>query len=159
MSGFEQTEGWSYQLKLALQHLHSHPCTRLPNPSSCQRRASVALILRVRPPPQHKSAYNSDLCSNALPFEQRLNSFFQQTWVSQGVLETLFIKRATRRGDRWTSQIAFPGGKREEIDSDDQAAGIRETMEETGVNLLEEWCLNIGNLPERLITAAWGKKP
>jgi 8-oxo-dGTP pyrophosphatase MutT (NUDIX family) len=50
-------------------------------------------------------------------------------------LETLFIHRAVRVGDRWSGQIAFPGGRREPTDPDLLTTAIRETLEEIGVDL------------------------
>ena len=50
-------------------------------------------------------------------------------------LETLFIHRAIRAGDRWSGQIAFPGGRREPTDPDLLTTAIRETLEEIGVDL------------------------
>jgi 8-oxo-dGTP pyrophosphatase MutT (NUDIX family) len=50
-------------------------------------------------------------------------------------LEALFIKRAARAGDPWSGQVAFPGGRHEPADSDLLATAIRETREETGVEL------------------------
>lgn len=50
-------------------------------------------------------------------------------------LETLFIRRAERVGDPWSGQIAFPGGRRGPTDRDLLATAIRETREETGVEL------------------------
>jgi 8-oxo-dGTP pyrophosphatase MutT (NUDIX family) len=49
-------------------------------------------------------------------------------------LQVLFIQRASRGGDIYSGDIAFPGGKREGNESDEQTA-IRETMEEIGLNL------------------------
>lgn len=50
-------------------------------------------------------------------------------------LEILFIHRAVRVGDRWSGQIAFPGGRREPTDPDLLTTAIRETLEEIGVDL------------------------
>ncbi len=50
-------------------------------------------------------------------------------------LEALFIERAVRAGDPWSGQIALPGGRRDVTDPDLLATAIRETREETGVEL------------------------
>jgi 8-oxo-dGTP pyrophosphatase MutT (NUDIX family) len=50
-------------------------------------------------------------------------------------LEALFIKRATRVGDPWSGQVALPGGRYETEDGDLLNTAIRETREETGVDL------------------------
>ena len=50
-------------------------------------------------------------------------------------LEILLIRRAERPGDPWSGQIAFPGGRYEPDDPDLLATAIRETREETGVDL------------------------
>jgi 8-oxo-dGTP pyrophosphatase MutT (NUDIX family) len=50
-------------------------------------------------------------------------------------LEILLIRRAERVGDPWSGQIAFPGGRYEPRDPDLLATAIRETREETGVDL------------------------
>ena len=50
-------------------------------------------------------------------------------------LEILLIRRAERPGDPWSGQIAFPGGRYEPSDADLLATAIRETREETGVDL------------------------
>jgi 8-oxo-dGTP pyrophosphatase MutT (NUDIX family) len=54
---------------------------------------------------------------------------------ADGGLELLFIERAERASDPWSRQIAFPGGRRDPSDADLLATAVRETREETGVDL------------------------
>lgn len=49
--------------------------------------------------------------------------------------DVLFIERTTRPGDRWSGQMALPGGRREPGDDDLAATAARETREEVGVDL------------------------
>jgi len=62
-------------------------------------------------------------------------------------LETLFIKRATHEGDPWSGQIALPGGKRHEGEDSLILTAMRETMEETGLDLAGDGQL-LGELDE-----------
>jgi 8-oxo-dGTP pyrophosphatase MutT (NUDIX family) len=52
-----------------------------------------------------------------------------------GGVEILLIRRAERATDPWSGQIAFPGGRHEPGDRDLLGTAIRETREETGVDL------------------------
>lgn len=146
------------RLKAALQQINKEDCPELPNPPGCKKRASVALILRIRPKYPHQAVYDKYRCSSVdRPFQECLDHFFSQEWVREGDAEVLFIKRAARVGDRWTGHIAMPGGKRDAADSDDRATSSRETREEIGLDLDVEHCLYIGNLPERSIESPIGK--
>lgn len=51
----------------------------------------------------------------------------------------LLIRRAERIGDPWSGHLALPGGRRDPADHDLLATAIRETHEETGVELSAEW--------------------
>ncbi len=52
--------------------------------------------------------------------------------------ELLFIQRATSEHDPWSGQMAFPGGKWEPADGDEQRTAVRETWEEVGLPLDDE---------------------
>ncbi|KAJ5899815.1 hypothetical protein N7495_004559 [Penicillium taxi] len=148
----------SHHLHGVLTELHRRPYPHVPNPPSCTKRASVALIIRIKPTYEHWPSFTS-LVDQSLPIEQRLDEFFAQPWVQHGDPEVLFIKRASRVGDRWTGHVALPGGKRDPEDVDDRAAAIREASEEIGLDLTTEDCISIGNLPERVVTTSWGSVP
>ena len=51
--------------------------------------------------------------------------------------EVLFVKRAKKPTDPWSGQTALPGGKRNPEDQNMKQTVIRETLEETCINLLE----------------------
>ncbi|HZI30233.1 MAG TPA: CoA pyrophosphatase [Gemmatimonadaceae bacterium] len=87
-------------------------------------RAAVAVVLRTRPqatgyrpqevPPSHESRVTSHDAPS---------------------LELLLIQRSVREGDPWSGQIALPGGRRDPEDATLQDTAIRETFEETGLDL------------------------
>ena len=56
--------------------------------------------------------------------------------VNKEGFQVLLVKRAENPNDVWSGQIAFPGGKRDVADIDIKSTVIRETLEETGINLL-----------------------
>ena len=49
--------------------------------------------------------------------------------------DIMFIKRASTDGDPWSGHMAFPGGHKDSTDVTLQSAAIRETLEETGLDL------------------------
>lgn len=90
-------------------------------------RAAVAIVLRTRPqatghrppaPPSHAS---------------RVTVHEAKAPVTS--LEILLILRAERPGDPWSGQVALPGGRRNADDATLQDTAIRETLEETGLDL------------------------
>ena len=52
-----------------------------------------------------------------------------------GVPQLLMIKRATFEGDPWSGHVALPGGRREPADPTLERTVIRETWEETAIDL------------------------
>lgn len=55
----------------------------------------------------------------------------------------LLIRRAEREGDRWSGQMAFPGGRRQPDDPDLIATAKRETLEEVGLDLSDASLIGI----------------
>ena len=51
--------------------------------------------------------------------------------------KVLFVKRAENPADPWSGQVAFPGGKRDVKDKSLKQTVVRETLEETNINLLD----------------------
>ncbi|KAI9924537.1 hypothetical protein ASPWEDRAFT_51679 [Aspergillus wentii DTO 134E9] len=149
----------SKSLHNVLIDLSQRPYPHVPNPPSCKKRASVALILRVRPTYGHSPSSPLPPRDQASSTKERLDNFFSQSWVQHGDPETLFIKRSSRVGDRWNGHVALPGGKRDPEDADDKAAAIREASEEIGLDLTTDDFIYVGNLPERVVTTSWGTVP
>ena len=55
-----------------------------------------------------------------------------------GGLELLFIRRAEHEKDPWSGHIGFPGGRAEPRDPGLEATAVRETLEETGLDLARD---------------------
>jgi 8-oxo-dGTP pyrophosphatase MutT (NUDIX family) len=147
------------ELQTVLNTLSQFPYPHVPNPEGCKKRASVAVIVRVRPPFKPVPASTSSVVDvEAETPSTSINDFFSKQWVQEGDPEVIFIKRAGRAGDRWSGHTALPGGMRDPEDADDCAAAIRETREEIGLDLDTSDCLRAGNLAERVIATTWGKE-
>ena len=70
-----------------------------------------------------------------------------ETRAPSPTLELLLILRATREGDPWSGQVALPGGRRDPADATLQDTAVRETLEETSIDLAEHG-LVLGTLDE-----------
>ncbi len=55
-----------------------------------------------------------------------------------GGIELLFIRRAEHEKDPWSGHMGFPGGRAEPGDSGPEATAVRETLEETGLDLAKD---------------------
>ncbi|KAG0231333.1 hypothetical protein BGX31_005552 [Mortierella sp. GBA43] len=141
------------------------------------RRASVAIIIRIRPDHNRYPQYNTSRHPptiqpssqkqqpppqlrpiQAIENPESLDEFFGQDWVRTGVPEVLFIERATRKTDRWSGHVALPGGKREEGDEDDQETAARETTEEIGLDLSDLTQFRcLGALDDRELWTSFGR--
>jgi 8-oxo-dGTP pyrophosphatase MutT (NUDIX family) len=58
--------------------------------------------------------------------------------VAEGGLELLFILRAEHEKDPWSGHVGFPGGRAEPGDPGLEATAVRETLEETGLDLARD---------------------
>jgi 8-oxo-dGTP pyrophosphatase MutT (NUDIX family) len=94
------------------------------------RRPGMRVVLKAAEPPPRRAAV-------ALALREALN----------GGLELLLIKRADYAGDPWSGQVALPGGRHEPADPSLEATAVRETFEETGVDLAADGAL-LGTLDE-----------
>lgn len=109
-------------LSQALNRIRSTPPRIIQSPPTQPRRAAVALVIRVAPPPNYPPI---------LPYQSQpsLTDFFQLDWVNAPGArpEILFLKRDSQEEDaaaiannrmNSTSEahVAFPGGRMEEGD-------------------------------------------
>lgn len=71
--------------------------------------------------------------------------------------QVLFIKRASREGDPWSGQMAFPGGRPDPVDRSERETAERETEEEVGLSLRDaEFLGRIDDLRGRPTTPSGG---
>ena len=67
--------------------------------------------------------------------------------TADDVVELLLIKRSEREDDPWSGHVALPGGRYDPTDATLQDTAIRETLEETGIDLARDG-LVLGMLDE-----------
>lgn len=119
-----------------------------------QRRASIAVILRIKPRSsdvEYKVPSDCTGSGNNHSLDCIL-SVIRDVCVQEGTVEMLYIKRAINKGDRWSGHVAFPGGHVEEGETPKDAAE-RETLEEIGLNLADGKTFTfLGRLDDRAAT-------
>lgn len=67
--------------------------------------------------------------------------------ADDGRPELLFIRRAEHEKDPWSGHMGFPGGRAERGDASLEATAVRETLEETGIDLVRHGA-KLGDLDE-----------
>jgi 8-oxo-dGTP pyrophosphatase MutT (NUDIX family) len=106
-------------------------------PSAQARMAQIADAVRSRAPvPAERDGKF---------FEAAVALILRETGTDD--LEILFIQRAARADDPWSGQIAFPGGRRDPIDTSLEDTAVRETHEEVGLELRRDGAI-VGALDE-----------
>ena len=102
-----------------MTHSHSPPDARL--------QKLLGLLSR------HSS--DNSAASDPQPLEGHAQAAVSLVLRTATDLEVLLIKRAESERDPWSGHMALPGGRRESGDPDLAGTAIRETAEETGVEL------------------------
>ncbi|KAI0651488.1 hypothetical protein C8Q79DRAFT_38338 [Trametes meyenii] len=160
-------------LSRALHRIRSTPPRIIASPATQPRRAAVAIIVRVSPPPNFifppPQAPEGGSPANVPP--PSLSEFFQLEWVNAPGArpEILFLRRDGPDGNDGGSMsgsgpntreahVAFPGGKTEEGDEGGLYTAMRQTWEEIGLDLAESSYTPIGQLDDREITTSLGKR-
>jgi 8-oxo-dGTP pyrophosphatase MutT (NUDIX family) len=87
------------------------------------KKAAVCLLLRF--------VVEKDVTDN-VPI--KIDEASKCKWVNPKVMEILYIRRADNPKDRWSGNVAFPGGKQDGNETNIETA-IRETHEEIGIDL------------------------
>ncbi|WVQ80395.1 hypothetical protein IAT38_002500 [Cryptococcus sp. DSM 104549] len=168
-------EHTSADLLSLLHDLRTSPARVIQSPPTQPRRASVALILRLRPAEDlvfeghEPEGYEGEVIpENEFGLGYQLDDFLRLPWVNHPhtIPELLFIRRANppqttpapHAHHRWASHIAFPGGRQEPDDASSYFTALRETWEEIGIDLAERDFLHVGRLDEREVTTSLGKR-
>ena len=109
-------------------------------------RAAVAIVLRaVNPTNEPAIAHHASCITHHAARDLTPSRSHDLTPSPQ--LEVLLILRAERTGDPWSGQVALPGGRMDPSDATLQDTAVRETLEETGIDLGAEG-LVLGTLDE-----------
>lgn len=153
-------------LSRALLSIRTTPPRIIASPATQPRRAAVAIVIRVVP---SASPFPND---TSIP---TLDQFFDLAWVNHPSArpEILFVRRSGLTPDGVPGptgdsgpkaknneevHLAFPGGRTEDGDEGGLYTAMRQTWEETGLDLAERDFICIGQLDDREITTSLGKR-
>lgn len=99
-----------------------------PEVTTTSKRSAVAIVCRVSGFSPSDYSHDPARPETFLESPAALGSTASNT-------EVLFIKRAANPQDKWSGNVAFPGGRRDASDADDLATAVREAAEEVGLDL------------------------
>lgn len=119
-------------------------------PLPAKSRAAVAMVLRVAPA--------ADAAAHvAFPHDRDGFAAWYQAFPESARpdVEVLFIRRAHNPKDRWSGQVAFPGGRHAPEEGDLDCA-VREVREEVGLDVAsgDGRFELLGQLPDRVVRTA-----
>lgn len=95
--------------------------------------AALSERLRTRPTPPAAAGPSTHMSAEASGTPRAAVALVLRD-APAGV-ELLLIKRAERDDDPWSGHVALPGGREEPSDASLEATAVRETREETGIDL------------------------
>jgi 8-oxo-dGTP pyrophosphatase MutT (NUDIX family) len=110
-------------------------------------RAAVAIVIRTSSEARGQRPHEGPKAKDQSPKNTPPSHESRVTSHEFPQLEVLLIQRAERHGDPWSGQIALPGGRRHPADATLQDTAVRETQEETGIDLAADG-LVLGTLDE-----------
>ncbi|KAI8060318.1 NUDIX hydrolase domain-like protein [Gongronella butleri] len=137
-------------LRNLCENLQTKGVLNITSPAQYPRRAAVVAILRwhaTTPPDDAVLHTESPSSTPTHPLD-----VLKQWQDTPGHLEILYIQRAKRKGDVWSGQVAFPGGKNEPEDTKDVETATREVHEEIGLDLTDTTnFLQLGKLDDKQV--------
>ena len=143
-----------------IEKVQAYPMKQYRNqPSLNRRQASVVIIFRLNP-----KNFNNNECKLMTQIQDSYKIFSASDWLkyvqncknnlksTDNLIQMLYAKRAVYEKDPHSGEIAFPGGKCDDDESDDLAA-IREVNEEIGIDLNDKsHFAYLGKFPKNYFT-------